>query len=275
MANLRLIHDNAADRATVAASTTAGALVAANMLTDVKTEVHRSTGTSVTYTLTWTAFETLGGVALPATNLSAQATIRVRAYSAAVGGTLLADTGTVYACPGLNLGMWNWSMPLNANAFAYGGASKTSVWLPAHVAARRMVIDLVDDANAAGYIDCARIVAGAYWEPVRNARWGAEYEVVDLSTSSRNEAGDLKTDRAPHFDAVKFDFARMPPEDRHRLAMLMNQVGSARKIFLSLLPDWADPVLCQQMQIFGKRQGAPIRFEGSAAHTSSMTIQGW
>ena len=63
MPNLRLIHDNAADRATsLAASTTSGALVAAYMQNDFKGQVHRSTGTSVSYTLTWTAGETVGGV---------------------------------------------------------------------------------------------------------------------------------------------------------------------------------------------------------------------
>ena len=67
MPNLRLIHDNAADRATsIAASTTSGALVAAYLQNDFKGQVHRSTGTSVTYTLTWTAGETVGAVALVA-----------------------------------------------------------------------------------------------------------------------------------------------------------------------------------------------------------------
>ena len=55
MSNLRLIYDNATDRATsISASTTSGALVAANLQNDFKGQVHRSTGTSVSYTLTWT-----------------------------------------------------------------------------------------------------------------------------------------------------------------------------------------------------------------------------
>ena len=46
MSNLRLIYDNATDRATsISASTTSGALVAAYMQTDMKGQVHRSTGT--------------------------------------------------------------------------------------------------------------------------------------------------------------------------------------------------------------------------------------
>ena len=98
--NLRLIHDNAADRATsLAASTTSGALVAAYLQNDFKGQAHRSTGTSVSYTLTWTAGETVGGVALPATNLSASATIRCACTATPGGSTLIADSGAVYACP--------------------------------------------------------------------------------------------------------------------------------------------------------------------------------
>ena len=81
MSNLRIIHANYADQATtLTASTTSGSLAASYMQTDLKGQAHRSTGTSVTYTLTWTNGVTLGAVALPATNLTAAATLRVRLY---------------------------------------------------------------------------------------------------------------------------------------------------------------------------------------------------
>lgn len=171
MKNLIIIHDNAADRCTsLTASNTSGTLYASNMLNDLKGLAHRSTGTSVSYTLTWANPQSVGGVGLPATNLTAEATIRVRLYSDTTGTTLVADSGTKYACPGLNLGMWDWTQPLNANAFAYGGASKSAVWFETHFSVRRCVIDLVDTANPAGYIDCSRLVVGAYWSPQYNAK---------------------------------------------------------------------------------------------------------
>lgn len=53
MANLRIIYDNAADRATLTASTTAGALAATNLQRDEKAAIWRSTDTTATLTATW------------------------------------------------------------------------------------------------------------------------------------------------------------------------------------------------------------------------------
>ncbi|HEY1102975.1 MAG TPA: hypothetical protein VGE70_06070, partial [Burkholderiaceae bacterium] len=150
MANLRIISDNAADRATIVASSTAGSYGVANLKNELKGVPHRSGGTSVSFTLTWPNFQSVGGVAIPACNLTADATIRVRAWNAESGGTLLADTGNLFACPGANAGDPDWTVPLNANAFAFGGASKAVAFLNDHYAVKRVQIDLVDTLNAAG-----------------------------------------------------------------------------------------------------------------------------
>lgn len=276
MPNLRLIYDNAADRATsLAASTTAGALVAAYLQNDFKGQAHRSTGTSVTYTLTWTAGETVGAVALPATNLSASATIRVRLYSDTGGTTLIADSGTVYACPGLNLGLWNWALPLNGNAFAYGGASKSAVWFSSHYFARRCVIDLADTGNPAGYIDNARLVVGAYWEPAYNASYGAQVSVVDRTTNSRNDAGDNLADRGTQHDTLSLSLEWLGETDRARLMQIMRNAGTARNVFVSLLPGWVDAVAEQDHMIYGKRANAGVSFDHYALFSNKIDIEGW
>ena len=276
MPNLRLIHDNAADRATsLAASTTSGALVAAYMQNDFKGQAHRSTGTSVTYTLTWTNGETVGGVALPATNLSATATIRVRLYSDTGGSTLIADSGAVYACPGLALGLWNWAQPINANAFAYGGASKSAVWFSEHWFARRCVIDVVDTLNAAGYVDCARLVIGAYFSPQYNASYGAAMGVVDTTTSQRTDSGDLPPDRGTQHDRLSLDLKLMPESDRAQVMWIMRSAGTARNIFLSLLPSDASAVAEQDSMIYGKRANADVGFDFYGAFSNKIDMEGW
>lgn len=275
MANLRIIHDNAADRGTLLASTTAGSLAAANMLNDMKGQVHRSLGTSVTYTLTWPAGESIGAVALPATNLSASATNRVRLYSDAAGSALLADSGVQYACPGLNLGLWDWSLPLNANAFVFGGLSKSAVFFENQQFARRCVIDLADAGNAAGYIDCARLVAGAYWSPQYNASYGVQVSPVDASTSSRTDAGDLMTDRLAQHDTLSLTLERMPESDRARLMMMFRNVGTARNLFLSLLPLDASSVAEQDAMIYGKRSNSAMTFDFYNAFSNKLDLEGW
>ena len=158
MPNLRILYDNATDRAaSLTASTTSGTLVAANMKNDIKSSVHRSTGTSVTYTLTWTAAQTLGAVVLPVTNLSSSATIRIRCYSDTNGTALVRDTGVQSASSSYNV--TELFGTLSVNTFNFGGYTKVAVWIP-DTNARRLVIDLVDTSNPAGFIDCSRIVAG-------------------------------------------------------------------------------------------------------------------
>lgn len=276
MPNLRIIHDNAADRAaSLTASTTAGSLAASLMLTDFKGQAHRSTSTSVTYTLTWPAGEAIGAVALPATNLTADATVRVRLYSDTDGTALVADSGVLYACPGLNLGLWDWSMPLNANAFVFGGVSKSAVWFEDQQFARCCVIDLVDTDNPAGYIDCARLVVGAYWSPQYNANYGAQASIVDASKSSRNDAGDLLSDRGSQHDTLSLDLEHLPEADRARLMMMFRNVGTARNLFLSLLPLNASSVGEQDAMIYGKRSNSAMAFNFYNAFSNKLDLEGW
>lgn len=276
MPNLRIIHDNAADRATTAvASTTAGTLVMAYTQNNYKGQAHRSTGTSVTYTHTWTNGESIGGTGLPATNLTASATVRQRLYSDVAGTALIADSGIIFACPGLNLGLWDWSLPLNSNAFAFGGLSKSAVWFDAHWFAKKSVIDIVDTTNPAGYIDCARIVMGPYFEPSRNADWGVQSGVVDTTKTSRNDAGDLLADRGTLHDSMSLNLKMIPEADRAQLMRIFRSSGVGRNMFLSLLPNNANSVLEQDHMIYGKRANSPVSFDFFGAFSNKCDMEGW
>lgn len=273
---LNVIFDNAADRATsIAASTTSGTLVASNMQNDFKGQTHRSTGTSVTYTLTWTAGESVGGLGMPATNLTAAATVRMRLYSDTACTALIADSGTVYACPGLNLGLWNWANPINANAFAYGGVSKVGVWLDQMYFAKGCIIDLVDSGNAAGYIDNARLVVGAYWTPTQNANYGLQVAVNDTTKNSRNDAGDNPSDRGVVYDTMTLELKYMQEVDRQQLMYLIRNAGSARNMFFSILPGNSSSVAEQDAMIYGKRKNAPVSFDAFAIFSSKLDMEGW
>src|SRR5438874_12331165 len=105
MPNIRVIYNNAADRATLTADTTAGSLAVTNLLSDIKSAVWRATKTSGTITATWTKAEPIGGVILPFCNLSSEALVRVRGYANVNDTTPLFDTGNIQACPSLPLGI--------------------------------------------------------------------------------------------------------------------------------------------------------------------------
>lgn len=95
MPNLRIIHNNAADRATLTASSSVGALVPTNLKSDLKSVVWRSAtagaGTTPTARLdaSWPATEPIGGVALAYCRLTAQALMRVRGTNEAPATNLL------------------------------------------------------------------------------------------------------------------------------------------------------------------------------------------
>lgn len=301
MPNLRLIYDNVANAASsLTASSTAGALVAANMLTDVKVEVHRSTGTTVSYTLVWGSSQKIGAVALPATNLSVASTIRVQLYSDTAGTTLVADSGLKAACNSSQLGLHGWGSSISANAFAFGGASKTAVWFsPQPTGIRRCVITLSDPANSAGYIDCARIVAGPYWEAEINPTYGGTAGSSDLTKVQRLDSGDVAISRGAQFQSMQLNLASMGEESRAALAKIIRSAGSARNLFVSLLPEYtgpspvlqidgqpvtfdegvvtfsADATAEQDHMIYGRRANGAFTFDYFNSFSTKLEIEGW
>ncbi len=277
MQNLRIIHANYIDQATslAASGSVVGTLVAANMQTDIKGEVHRSSATSVTYTATWTGGVSVGGVVLPATNLSAAATIRARAYSDTACTALLADTAAITACPGLQTGPWTWTGTYDVNAFAYGYLSKAVAWFTANLTGvKGLKVDLADAGNPAGYIDCARLIAGPWWSPAWNPEYGAPASLVDDSTNTRSDAGDLKTDRAPMHEELSVKLPWLTETERSALRQVMRANGIWKPVFLSLMP--GDGRACEQdYMIYGKRKNAAFEHPVFEQYSHTLDMEGW
>lgn len=291
MPNLRIIYDNAVDRATtLTASSTAQGFDVNNLKNDYKGKVHRSIGTSVFYYLSWTSTEpeVIGGIVLPATNLQASALIRVICYSTTTPsvGMEVYDSGYVYACPGGVLDDWDWNLPLNANAFAFGGASKSALWIDttpgivadstaSQIACKSMSIEIQDQTNQAGYIDCARIVAGAYWEPSYNVKKDTlNLTITDTSTTSRNNSGDLLSDRGIIHDHLTFDFSLLNNADKENLTKLLRNVGSRKNIVVSIFPE-ENSVREQDYLIYGKRSNSAIGQMFNKFYSHSVEMIGW
>lgn len=271
---MRIIYDDKCASATITASSTSGALVATNMQNDYKGQVHRSAGTSVSYTLTWTQAQSIGGVGLPATNLSPTATIRVRLYSTTASASPLADSSAIPANGAVAAQLYNWSNPLNANSFAYGGATKTAVWFQQQYSAQKVVIDLVDTSNPAGYIDCSRIVCGAYWEPKYGVSNGITHTITDTSNNVRNDSGDLLSDRGFIHDQLSFDLSVLVETDKSILTQIMRFVGVNKNIFISLMPE-SNSSREQDYIIYGKRDNTSIASPYYKLYSHSMSVQGW
>lgn len=253
MPNLRILHDNAANRvSSLSASTTSGSLAAANLLTDRKAEVHRATATSVTYTATWASPELMSMVALAFTNYTSTATIRVRAYTLAADASPAVDTGAVLACGYSPLGLWPWgTVPLGVNAFSYGGGTYGRAYFTAG-AYEKLVIDIVDVDQPLSYVEAARLIVGAYWAPEYNPGYGATARVNDTTANSRSQSGDLRSDVGTVSRSLPVDLERIVPTDRARLWNILRGSAKSGPVFISLFPEDDDPELEQAHQLYGK-----------------------
>lgn len=274
MANIRVIYTNKAETSTISADSTNGQLIASNMLSDYKSEIHRSNGTSVIYTLTWAGDQKIGGVSLPCTNLSATATIRVKLYSDTAATQEIADSTVILACPNTPITEWT---AVDVTKFQLGAVSKTSVWFNTqYTNVKAVKVTLVDSGNSVGYIDCAKIVCGEYWEPEYNvSKDGLSYSVTDTSTVDRNNAGDLLSVIGYTHDSLNFNLGLLSDQDRDKLVKIMRLVGVNKNILISVFPNSGNTSTEEMYTIYGKRSNSSIEYIIPGFNSHQVSILGW
>jgi hypothetical protein len=258
--NLRILHDNAIDRAVLTASSQAGTLGPANLQRDERSAVLRATGTGVTITATWPTAELIGCVAPMRTNMNSSARMRVRGYERLGDAVPVLDTGLMLPCPEAPLGAspfgylplgWNGYKWGGVNTWARGGGSDGVAWFEP-VSVRQLVIDLSSVDNPDGYLEVSRLVAGMYWAPEYNASYGASLTQVDTSEGYRTAAGGAKTNVGTRHKLLNINLEFLTPADRARLARIVDECGTVRPLLCSLFPENADPVLEQQHMVYGR-----------------------
>lgn len=271
MPNLRIVSDNALERTTTfTASSTAGTLAVANLLNWKKSSIHRATGTSVTYTATWTTGEPLSCVALPFCNLSPTATIRVRAYASNLT-TVLYDSGTVLACPWPAARPRGFTAAQAASAYAYGGGTYARHWF-APVTAFRIIVDVVDTGNAQGYIEAACMVAGPYWSPKFNAS-AAPLTPLDTSENIFTGGGDTSGEAGFISREIGIDLAYMEEADR-AIVTGMARNSSVYPVLLSVFPNDADLARERDYMAYATRsKSSAIGMKYAGAYTTSITFK--
>jgi len=283
MTNLRIIHNNAADRAILNASSQAGALGPANLQRDSKSAVLRATSIGQTITATWPTQESIACVALIFTNMTSSALMRVRGYAQPGDTNPVLDTGNIFPCRAAVHGTFPWGvLPLGWNAYKAGGANTWGrgggadgvAWF-APVRVRKLVIDVWSPQSPEGYLEISRLVAGNYWSPEYNADYGAQLLLQDSSEDYRTAAGDLKTARGATSDKLSINLAHLTPMDRARLMRILRENGKGKAMLFSLFPEDPDPLLEQDHMLYGKASNidavatpyfetysAPLQIEG-------------
>jgi hypothetical protein len=271
MSNLRVIYNNVADIATITASSTAAGFSVNNLKSTQKTQVHRSTGNTVTYTLVWDTPQKINAIALPATNLISGATIRVQLYAQVSDTEFIADTGALTACKDrANIFESTGAIPTYVD-FGFGGATKTSVWLPQVYTVKKLII-VISNAHV---IDCSRIVCGTYWESSRQASNGITLDFSDPSEVITTRSGNTYVDRKPISDSVTLDLQYIADNDRVELLNIMRKLGSSGLVFLCVFPDSANPELTQAYSIYGRSQNNSIQYQLYSLYNTNLTVNSW
>lgn len=277
MSNLRIIDYNAANIATLEASSEAGGLVSSNLLTDIKSQVWRSTATSATITTSCQTPKTVKAVIFAHTNFTNSATMRVRGYTleADVPGvaTPVFDTTALTCCAYTSASVFGWdnNVPGVAN-FGYGGGVYAGLFFTGG-SVRKLYIEIVDTGNAAGYIEAARLITGDYWYPKYNANYGVQISYEDKSAHDRNDAGDLLTDIRPRSKWLSFGLTGMEATDRQNVMRLLRSNGISSPIFISIFPSDTDKNLEQDYMIYGKQAAlSQISMPFYAGYETSIRI---
>lgn len=271
MANLRILYNNVADIATITASTTASGFSVDNLKNSKKTSIHRSTGNSVVYTLTWAASQKVNGVALPATNLEAGATIRVQVYGTD-STTLISDTNNTTACKDRDIVIYsNPTATPTYIDFAFGGATKTSVWFSSVLTTRKVVITVTSSA----VIDCARIVCGQYWESTRQVSNGITLGYQDSSEIVTTRSGNTYTDRKPISETMSFTLEYISDADRQELQKIFRSWGANGLLYICVFPDNTNPDVTQNYSIYGRNNTSSLQYTLYSLYNTNLDITSW
>ncbi len=231
---LRVVYNNAANRGTVTASSTAGTLVASNLLTDSKADTWRATGTSATITIVFTTAEIVNTIVTPFANYTSGVTFRVKYYTNAADASPVYDSTAIAACAPVPLGVWDWgSVPLGVNAYSYGGASYGRLFTPTHTV-KKIELIITDTGNPSGYIEASRLVVGSYWEPNNDAELSPQWVPIETSTHTRNDASDLVTDIGTLNKKLQITLPVMDASDRNAMMNVLRGNGMSRPI----CPSW-------------------------------------
>ena len=275
--NLRIIYDNVADSATITADTTSGNYGVANLKNDLKGLVHRSTQTSVAYTLQWSSNQQINGVVLPYTNLTKSATVTLDFFA------LAADTQAAHTYT-TTVKQYDTVSPLldiavgGSSTYSYGGGRCVSVWSDdwsqALVTCQKLVVTVTDTTNPAGYLEVSRIIVGKYWSPIYNTKFGIQVTHADQSEQTRTEAGNLVTTNKPVFKTMNFELEWLPPADRKTFIDMVKTIGTKRPVFVSVFPENSDPYVENEYEVYGKFTASPtITYSMFTVYNTSVSLE--
>ena len=273
--NIAFLFDNAADSATLVASSESGQMPASNLLLPERWKVWRSAASEVYATLDFTLPPTLStavaAVGLYDHNITPAGSIQVQAWTDAINGSNEVVNETII--PWAN---WHGYGGAGYGAGGYGGAPDEivrSLFAPLSVVILSNYHDpatvpywrlTVSDASLS-YLQAARPYIGHVWQPSVNFDWGNQLEFIDRNKPLDAFGGQEYVNPVDEARAFNFDLSWLPPDERDTLIVQRKWHGSHKPFFV--IPrhvDDSDQIIYSMYAKF-KSYGLGARFARTSA----------
>lgn len=274
--DLLIVYDNAVDRmnSSSTASSTDGTTSVNNLKNDVKGKIHRSGyAGSVSYSLVWDVNQTIGAVALPATNLPSDATVQVNLYSNNNYTGSVWSTPVTSAFTYTDINNWNgYSGSVTANEFGLGRFTSGYLILPDNYTNIRSArITLQGNTLKT---DNSRLIMGRAWRPNRYSSNGISITQDDTSTVVKTNSGNVVIDSGYKSHNLSFNIEYMEETDRAELVKILKLVGASKNVFISIFPSTASR-LRDDYSIYGRVTKSPLTYEMYGFYNYTVNVEGW
>jgi hypothetical protein len=272
---------NYADDGTLSGGSWASTLPLSNLQDRQLSAIARSTNAAVANTAVDCDFgqgRTISFVALLKHNLGQSGQWRVRLGDDPAFAASLYDSGRVDIWPTtypFGVGLWGeflWGGKLTtAEASTYGISGY--VVLPLPVFARHLKIELFDAANAAGYVQAGRLIAGPAWQPAINLQYGWHLAQVDESRKTRSRGGQTYVDAMPRFRRLTFDLAHMREDEAWGYAYELDRIKGVGGDLLVMI-DPAKTTHLHRQTVYGSlTESAPISNPQFGLFSKPFTVE--
>lgn len=157
---------------------------------------------------TFASNQTLDMVVLGQHNLSDAATVRVQLYSDTAMTTQLTDTGHLDAFNGSAL-----ATPFDVLSATYRNLKNTVIYPTQQTTVRGLKITITDAANADGFLECRRLMAGQFFQPRRGPGFGAQLVQASASRTARSDSGSRTPDARGNWRELAITLGNVEAED--------------------------------------------------------------
>jgi hypothetical protein len=141
------------------------------------------------------------------------------------------------------------------------------------------LIEFTDPGNPDGYLDVGRIYLGDYFELSAQLEYGSTKQVIDQSEVSAGAGGEEEggaeyVDLYPSYHTFQLKFQKIITTECQRyISLLQERCGHRKCVFLDLYPGWNDAALSFLGKFYGRLKTSPIEMVQYNRHATVLPFR--